>query len=286
MLRTGHSLLAALALCSAATAFNARNLPGAESYVVPAEFPTEVFPNYYVRPASTCQPQPALFDPVLNYTFPRTLTDPLNVPSVNTDSVFYPLAIANVEDGAAELMIQDALAQIRNLIFENTELQGNCTKCLAALKIGKSVAQYVPSHLPQAMISLCKETGFKSEEACEAQYAPGAYGAIWAQVLSLADVEGPDGQYICHAVNKRFCPAPATRELNMTGLFPKPKPAHATAPAPSGKRVKVLHLSDFHLDARYQAASEAACSKSMCCRHSDAATSPLRLPAPLFGSFK
>jgi len=50
-----------------------------------------------------------------------------------------------------------------------------------------------------------------------------------------------------------FCPAPKTLKLNTTGLFPKPKPANATAPKPNGIRKKVLHMSDIHLDPRYGA---------------------------------
>lgn len=48
-----------------------------------------------------------------------------------------------------------------------------------------------------------------------------------------------------------YCPLPPTSPLNMTGWFAKPKPSPLPAPkAPSGKRLKVLHVSDMHLDAR------------------------------------
>ena len=46
-----------------------------------------------------------------------------------------------------------------------------------------------------------------------------------------------------------MCPTPATLPLNLTGWFAKPKPSPLPPPkTPSGKRLKVLHLSDFHLD--------------------------------------
>ena len=38
------------------------------------------------------------------------------------------------------------------------------------------------------------------------------------------------------------------------------------APEPSGKAIKVLHLSDWHLDPRYDIGSEANCSRYLCCR--------------------
>jgi len=39
-----------------------------------------------------------------------------------------------------------------------------------------------------------------------------------------------------------------------------------TAPPPSGTSIKVLHLSDWHLDSRYDIGSEADCSQYLCCR--------------------
>lgn len=46
-----------------------------------------------------------------------------------------------------------------------------------------------------------------------------------------------------------MCPAPTTSPLNLTSWFAKPKPNPLPQPKkPSGKRLKVLHISDFHLD--------------------------------------
>lgn len=138
------------------------------------------------------------------------------------------------------------------------------------------------------MVSLCESTGFGTTASCTTAYAAGSYGAVWTQVLSAADVTGLDGQYICNSLSSNFCAAPSTSPLNTTGLFPKPKPANATAPAPSGNRTKVLHLSDLHLDARYQVASEANCTSGLCCRYTAPSTSNASIvfPAPLYGAYK
>ena len=37
-------------------------------------------------------------------------------------------------------------------------------------------------------------------------------------------------------------------------------------PTPSGETINVLHLSDWHLDPRYDIGSEADCSQYLCCR--------------------
>lgn len=47
-----------------------------------------------------------------------------------------------------------------------------------------------------------------------------------------------------------LCPLPPTPPLDLTNWFATPKPNPLPAPKqPSGERLKVLHISDFHLDA-------------------------------------
>ncbi|KAI9651255.1 hypothetical protein NHQ30_001293 [Ciborinia camelliae] len=260
-------------------------LPGAPSFVVPSAFPTSVFSSYYLNPAATSEPQPVLYDPILNITFPLNLTDPKTIPTSTDDPVYYPEAIGNLSNTNPETLVQNALNEIKGIIYNDTGLTSNCSKCIAALSIGKTLAQYAPSYVPNALVSLCQTTGFAKNITCKNNYAPSSWGAIWTQVLALADVTGLDGQYICSSLSTSYCPAPRATELNTTGLW-KPKPANAKAPKPSGQRKKVLHLSDFHLDPRYQVASEAACSSGMCCRYTNAPTTPAIFPAPLYGSYK
>ena len=265
------------------------SIPGVSSYVVSAGFPTSVFSSYYVPPTATQEPQPALYDPVLNITFPLNLTDPESIPTTDNDPVYYPEAIANVSNTTAAAFVQEAMMQIKEIVLGGS-ISGNCSKCIAALNVGKVIAQVTPESVPAALVALCESTGFGSNSTCSHTYAAGSYGAIWTQILALADVSGLDGIYICNSLSSTFCPAPTTTPLNTTNLFPKPKPANATAPAASGERVKVLHLSDFHLDPRYSAASEANCSASLCCRtnvqNAVLGAGQVSLPAPLYGSFK
>jgi hypothetical protein len=255
--------------------------------VVPSAFPTSIFSSYYAKPAPTSEPQPALHDPILNITYPLNLTDPKTIPTVNNDPVYYPKAIADLTNTTAKAFVQAALAEIKGIISDQGGLSSNCSKCIAALTVGKLVTQTAPLYVPGALVSLCQSTGFGTSPSCKTTYEAGSFGAIWTQVLALADVTGLDGRYICNSLSSAFCPAPTLTPLNTTGLFPKPKPANATAPKPSGKRAKVLHLSDFHLDPRYQVASEANCSSGLCCRYSGAAgTSQAVFPTPLYGSYK
>lgn len=261
---------------------------GPTAYTVSAGFPTSAFSSYYVKPAATVEPQPILHDPVLNITFPLNLTSPDTIPTVDNDPVFYPKASANLSDAAAASLVQAAIVNISNIIQADGGAS-NCTKCQQALAVAKSVALVAPTRVPGMLVSLCEKFQFESNATCVDDYAATNTGAIWTQVLAFADVTGLDGKYICNDLSKSFCPAPTVSPLNTTNLFPKPKPANAVAPAASGERIKVLHLSDFHLDPRYTVKAEANCTGYLCCRpnvHAEGYPLPqIELPAPLYGAY-
>ena len=282
-------LLSFSALIVAVQSQGSESIPGPLAYTATAGFPTSAFSSYYIPPLATQEPQPALYDPVLNITFPLNLTNPKTIPTTDDDPIYYPKPVANISDAAAMAIIQSVVIEIVAIIGDSG-ISGNCSKCLAALSVAKLAARVAPSKVPDAMVSLCQKYHFASNASCVDEYAAGSFGAIWTQVLAFADVSGLDGRYICNDLSKTFCPLPTTLPLNATGIFPKAKPANASAPKASGKRIKVLHLSDFHIDPRYSAASEANCSASFCCRTNVHAlglgAGQISLPAPLYGSFK
>ncbi|KAM6490038.1 Ser/Thr protein phosphatase family protein [Amanita muscaria] len=276
------TLLSANALAQTTT------LPGSRTYGAPADFPSSLFPSYYYFPTTpTQEPQPVIYDPVLEITFPYNLTNPITIPSQDPDPVFYPEPIGNMSDSDAREFVKQVSANVSAVINSNS-ITDKCTKCLNALAAAKPAALYAPSFVPDAMVSLCEAYQFKSNASCQLGYTGSTFGAVWTQVLRYADVEGLDGQYICSSIGG-FCNSPKTRPLDTTGLFPKPKPTNAHAPKASGKRVKVAHLSDFHLDARYHAGSEANCTTGLCCRtngYNSNSPNQTLLPAPLLGWFK
>ncbi|KKA21995.1 Ser/Thr protein phosphatase family protein [Rasamsonia emersonii CBS 393.64] len=237
-----QGLLALGSLSAPASA--ASSAPGATSYVAPAGFPTSAFSSYYFLPARpTQEPQPAIYDPVLKLTFPYNLTNPNTIPTKNTDPLFYPEPKRNLSEAEAKAVIQQVIANVTKIITANTTAS-NCTRCQDALAAAQPAAWLAPTLVPDAMVSLCKAFHFSSDTSCEQNYAASNFGDIWTQVLYYADVKGLDGQYICHSLSSSFCSAPTTSPLNTTGLFPKPKPKNPRVPKASGKRVKVLHMSD------------------------------------------
>lgn len=202
--------------------------------------------NEKVQPGPTQEPQPAIYDPVLNITFPLNLTDPSTIPTEDLDPVLYPVAAANLSETASAAVISAAVAEILDIISANNSgLAGNCSKCVAALSVAKLAAGLAPAHVPDAMVALCQTTGFSSNSSCQTTYEAGSFGAVWTQVLVKADVAGLDGQYICSSLSTKFCSAPPV--IPVKAKFPKERPVDTSVPPRSGKRVKVFHLSDMHL---------------------------------------
>lgn len=82
-----RELILPAALCMSAA--NAQNIPSGavSSHVASSGFPTSVFSSYWVKPVATAEPQPALYDPVLNITFPLNLTSPNTIPQEDNDPV-------------------------------------------------------------------------------------------------------------------------------------------------------------------------------------------------------
>jgi len=203
-----------------------------------------------VKPNPTQEPQPVIHDPILNITFPYNLTNPETIPTIDPDPVLFPIPLANLTNATAEALVNAASAEIRRIISANNSgLASSCAKCIAALGVGQLVAQMAPAHLPDAMVSLCQATGFASNASCLTTYRASSFGATWTQILAKADVSGIDGQWICTRLSASFCAAPNVTSYKSV-VFPKPKPAKPFVAARSGKRVKVLHLSDFHLGKR------------------------------------
>lgn len=225
---------------------------------------------------------------MIDVVFPYELTNP-DIILENSDEVFFPVPKAMLRIDEKHALLEEVMANVSTIISsETTTSKGNCNKCMQALTAAKKAALYVPQMVPEAIIHLCKSFSFKSNESCESSYARNTFGPIWTQVLAYADVEGLDGEYICNNLYPQFCPSPHAQPLNTSNLFPKPKPANPSIPKASGKRVKVLHMSDLHLDARFGVNSEANCTSGLCCRvdsYNRYSMNKVTLPASPYGSF-
>lgn len=251
-------------------------------FTVPGPFPTSLYSLYYNNPtATTAQPQPVISDPVTHKVFPLSLTDPDNIPQSDTVDP-HPLP----PTASPSQILQQAITQIQSIAANPAFGNNQCARCQASLEVAKFVALSAPDQGPNLAVSLCEYFDYSS--ACAANYGPLALGPIFTQVVAYADVGGYDGQLICGEF-LGLCTVPSTLPLNMTGWFSKPKPNPLPPPKkPTGERLKVLHISDLHIDPRYANRAEANCTSGLCCRensyNSESPHTPL-LPAPRFGYF-
>ncbi|KZP10094.1 sphingomyelin phosphodiesterase [Athelia psychrophila] len=252
------------------------------TYTAGGAFPTSLFSKYYNNPTATsAQPQPVVSDPVTHKTYAYDLTNPTTIP-INDTQDPHPLP----PRASSSLLLAHALTQVESLANSPVFANDKCGKCLAGLQVAKFLAMAAPEEGPTFAVTLCEKYAFSS--TCAASYGINALGGVITQVIANADVAGLDGQLICQNFLS-LCPLPPASPLNLTNWFasPKPDPLPA-AKTPSGERLKVLHISDFHLDPRYATGAESNCTSGLCCRANNFnPTSPNKTltAAPRFGAY-
>jgi hypothetical protein len=107
-------------------------------------------------------------------------------------------------------------------------------------------------------------------------------------VFPAMDMLGQDGQTLC-AFMFGSCDLPAPPALDLDVLFKgkSKKPAPRRLRNSEKEPLKVLHISDYHLDMRYVVGSEAHCTGPVCCRvfPYTNTSAPIVEPASLFGNY-
>jgi sphingomyelin phosphodiesterase len=125
--------------------------------------------------------------------------------------------------------------------------------------------------------------------SCEEEFSgAGGLGPYFAQLYAKMSQSTGDMQAWCY-YTFQTCSAPPVITINESEWF-SPKPEGLVAPEPSGETINVVHLSDWHLDLRYDIGSEANCTEPLCCRPYSTNNvlntdySNASLPASRFGS--
>ncbi|SYW80601.1 related to acid sphingomyelinase [Ustilago bromivora] len=246
------------------------------AYTAASAFPTSLFASYYNDPVSmTAEPRPVVADVARNSVFSDLLANPTILPlGPSPSEAVYPLPT-----GTASPDIASQVRKELSDIFSSTN--ANCTKCTDALKVAQKLTKQSPKEVPGMLIEMCKKYSYKSSSACEKTYAPQVLGSVYAQVLSYADFSSPnstDAQYICNIVvgsSTSNCTLPKPRHLDESFLdnwfgSKRTPPAsynrNVGEPTENGKDLRVLHMSDIHVDPRFFVGGEASCTNGRCCR--------------------
>lgn len=109
-------------------------------------------------------------------------------------------------------------------------------------------------------------------------------------IFPAMDMMGQDGQLLC-AFMFGICTLPAPPTLDLQTLFKNKtqKPEPRILKPMTKEPLKVLHISDYHLDLRYVVGSEANCTglEPVCCRVFPYTniSAPISQPASLFGNY-
>ncbi|CAR23078.1 KLTH0E00638p [Lachancea thermotolerans CBS 6340] len=170
----------------------------------------------------------------------------------------------NFNDGSIVAAFVD---ELKSLSSSN---KTKCEQCVTRLAIGKSLSLLKPNLVPKVFTKWCTETGYMSNKTCIATFSRNTVessntGTNFADMLSLMDPFGYDGQLYCNYKESGACPKPLTPNVSLSHMWPEKQPKHSIAPEPSNETFNVLHVSDFHIELDYTVGAEANCSASMCC---------------------
>lgn len=169
-----------------------------------------------------------------------------------------------------DAIIETALQVLQNI--DNSTLTDSCTKCKSRLLYGKALALSRPDLVPSIYEQWCLNTGNYSASTCATNYHRNtadnsSTGSNFADMLSLINPLSIDAEYWCHYKADKQCKVPKLPEdLSISHLWNDTKPEKAYHPPTVGNEtMKVLHISDFHIELDYTVGAEANCTASMCC---------------------
>jgi sphingomyelin phosphodiesterase len=172
-------------------------------------------------------------------------------------------------------------------IFSNSSSNSNsnCRACDIAMRNAHRMARAPFSRrlLLKSLITGCKRKGLPDSE-CKGIVS--AYGPAYLDVFREMDFsKAYMGQLACFHL-LRACPHPELPDSEWN--LPAPKKTFASQP--SGKELKILHLSDLHYDSNYAEGSETSCRRTICCQN-DSTTDEdesyvIKKPASKWGEYK
>lgn len=169
-----------------------------------------------------------------------------------------PLALCASTGLASQLARRDLASDLLALLLKSL----SCTGCQSVLVDLKLVALRGDAFFVDVFTEVCILSKLQDPDVCTGVVA--AEGPILAYDLRNMEIPSATSQLFCSNFFG-LCPYPPVNPYTVE--FPTEKPACSCSPAPSCKKpLKVVHISDIHVDSLYVPGSSANCTKPICCR--------------------
>lgn len=158
--------------------------------------------------------------------------------------------------------VSDILTAIEDL--------AECSGCQALLLVLQALAHLGNDAFSSVIIDVCEALGVEDKDVCAG--AIGLEGPILAHDLRNMNIPSKTSELFCMTIFG-LCQWP---EVDTSySVYMSEKPANATRPEPSGQTpIKVVHISDIHVDLNYTTGASYNCTKNICCRPYTAADEP------------
>ncbi|TLD11737.1 hypothetical protein PspLS_11811 [Pyricularia sp. CBS 133598] len=166
-------------------------------------------------------------------------------------------------------------------ILKDIEKGASCGACNALLLVLQALAHTGNDNFTKVITAVCQGLKVQDSDVCAG--AIGLEGPILAHDLRTMSVGTKTSDLFCLTVFG-LCQWPEVDTKNAPTL--SAKPAGVSRPATSGRApLKVVHISDIHIDLSYEQGASWNCTKNICCRPYTAADQPGQndTPAGKFG---
>lgn len=158
--------------------------------------------------------------------------------------------------------VSDILTAIEDL--------AECSACQALLLVLQALAHLGNDAFSDVIIDVCQALGVEDKDVCAG--AIGLEGPILAHDLRNMNIPSKTSELFCMTIFG-LCQWPEVDTSYSVSM--SEKPANATRPQPSGQTpLKVVHISDIHVDLNYTTGASYNCTKNICCRPYTAADEP------------
>jgi sphingomyelin phosphodiesterase len=147
-------------------------------------------------------------------------------------------------------------------ILNSIEHLAECSACEALLLVLQALAHLGNDAFTGVITDVCQALGVEDKDVCAG--AIGLEGPILAHDLRQMNIPSKTSQLFCMTIFG-LCQWPDVDTSYFVSM--SDKPANASRPEPSGQTpLKVVHISDIHIDLNYTAGASYNCTKNICCR--------------------